>query len=272
MKNVKIYLSEIKKQIEFFNGFVLMLDFDGTISPICSTPDEAYLPERNKFNLEIISRLFPVAIISGRTIKDLKQKIGINDFVYSGSHGLEWNIATLKKRKHVPRRILKTFKEIKIKIKKLLPRYPGMIIEDKPFTLPFHYRLIEPGQVPIFKRDVSKILKSVYNDKTIRVIDNKKTIELVPKLNWDKGDIVKLIYKYLQDKNKKRSVPIYIGDSLTDEDAFRVLKNGITIRVRPKKGSSAKYYFKSRAEVDRFLVWLASYCEGLEASSTKRHK
>lgn len=269
MKYIKIYLSEIKKQINFFGGFMIMLDFDGTISPICPTPDEAYFPERNKFNLEIINRLFPVAIISGRALEDIKQKIGVNNFIYSGSHGLEWNIPTLKKSKHVPIRILKILKEIKIKIKKLLPKYPGMIIEDKPFTLPFHYRLIKPGQVPIFKSDIAKILKPIYKDKTIRVIDNKKTIELVPNLNWDKGDIVKLIYKYLKDRYQTRLVPIYIGDSLTDEDAFKALKDGITIRVRPKKGSSAKYYLKSRAEVDRFIVWLASYCKEIDVPSAK---
>jgi trehalose-6-phosphatase len=53
-------------------------------------------------------------------------------------------------------------------------------------------------------------------------------------------------------------VPVYIGDSLTDEDVFNVFKNGVTIRVGKNKSSAARYFFKRRSDVDVFLTKLAA--------------
>src|SRR3989338_3570703 len=91
----------------------------------------------------------------------------------------------------------------------------------------------------------------LYRTVRIRVIDNLCTFEIMPGSEWTKGECARHIY----DATAKGSaLAIYIGDSLTDEDAFRVFaKSGITIRVGKSHTSFAKYYFKSRSGVNRFL-------------------
>src|SRR3989338_9186057 len=84
----------------------------------------------------------------------------------------------------------------------------------------------------------------LYRTVRIRVIDNLCTFEIMPGSEWTKGECARHIY----DATAKGSaLAIYIGDSLTDEDAFRgFAKSGITIRVGKSHTIFAKYYFNSR--------------------------
>jgi trehalose 6-phosphate phosphatase len=82
------------------------------------------------------------------------------------------------------------------------------------------------------------------------------TFELRPEINWNKGDSALFADKHLNEKIGKNFIPIYLGDSDTDEDAFKALKDGITIRVGKFEKSAAKWYLKNQKEVEPFLKWL----------------
>jgi len=93
------------------------------------------------------------------------------------------------------------------------------------------------------------------------VVRAKKTIEIRPKINWDKGSFAGFLVKQLEKKNNCSFLPIYVGDDVTDEDAFTALKkNGITVRVGKRAKSSAQYYIKSQKQVDKFFAWLLDNC------------
>ena len=103
------------------------------------------------------------------------------------------------------------------------------------------------------------VLEPIVKKNKLRLDHNLKTLELRPKINWDKGDGVLFAEDYFNKKTRKKFVPIYIGDSLTDEDAFAALqKKGITIRVGKNEKSSAKWYLRNQKEVGPFLKWLLS--------------
>ena len=82
----------------------------------------------------------------------------------------------------------------------------------------------------------------------------KKTFEVRPDIEKDKGTISLFIFKKLRSQRKI----IYIGDGKTDEDAFRLLSRGVTIKVGKSKHSIAKYYVHNTNEVKKFLRWLLS--------------
>src|SRR5581483_11874786 len=83
------HLDKIKQQLTESDGQLLMLDFDGTLSPLAESPTKAVLPKKVKQDLQKYSKRFPVAIVSGRALGDIRAKIGLKNLTYSGNHGLE---------------------------------------------------------------------------------------------------------------------------------------------------------------------------------------
>lgn len=256
MKNLFENIPEVRQRIERAGGVFLLLDFDGVLSEIAPTPDEAILSDGNRELLKHCNQLFPVAVITGRTLAEIKKKVKVEGLLYIASHGLEWEEDGKYHVKQIPKKIIDAVNLAKQKISPLLSHYPGMVFEDKSFMLGVHYRIMNPSIVGRFKSEIRRLLNPILERGWLRLDHNKKTFELRPDINWDKGDSALFAENYFKRKTGKKFASIYIGDGLTDEDAFRALKNGITIRVRPKKVSAAKYYFKSRKQVDEFLRWL----------------
>lgn len=242
-------LKRIKK-----HGCVLMLDFDGVLSPIVKTPSAARMSLSARQTLAVCAKTMPVAIISGRTLVDVEKRVGLKGLIYAGSHGLEWRIHGRVRRKKSSRRTLPAFADARRSLLEYTRLFPKLFIEDKKHSLALGYRSLSKNQIAQFRRGASKIMGAAIRLKTMRVIDNVFTFEIMPVSEWTKGECAQHIFKTVA---KKGSVAIYIGDSLTDEDAFRTLTDGITIRVGKSSVSAAQYYFKSRSGVERFLRRIA---------------
>jgi trehalose 6-phosphate phosphatase len=85
----------------------------------------------------------------------------------------------------------------------------------------------------------------------------KKVLEVCPPVNWDKGKAVLWLLHNMSFSENTPVLPIYIGDDITDEDAFKLLKgSGLTVFVGKPKKSNAEYYIKDTNEVLSFLSWL----------------
>ena len=104
-------------------------------------------------------------------------------------------------------------------------------------------------------KEVSKILSSIKKDNIFSSARAKKTIEICPKVNWNKGIFADFLVRYLEKKKRHSLSAFYIGDAQTDEDAFMVLRKGITVRMGRKEKSSARYFIKTN-EIDKLLSWL----------------
>ena len=81
----------LKKYVGDKTNLALLLDYDGTLSPIVKHPDLAILPPETKQVLERLARRPDVfiAVVSGRGVDDVKSKVGIENITYAGNHGLE---------------------------------------------------------------------------------------------------------------------------------------------------------------------------------------
>ena len=88
----------------------------------------------------------------------------------------------------------------------------------------------------------------------LRLLVGKKVYELQPDIDWNKGQALLWLLEMISSEPRE-IFPIYVGDDLTDEDAFRVIKQcglGIVVSEEPRP-TAARYALKTPAEVDRFL-------------------
>ncbi|MDO8662511.1 MAG: trehalose-phosphatase [Candidatus Omnitrophota bacterium] len=237
----------------------IFLDFDGTLAPIADTPAKAAMPEETRRILKSLSKKTSckVAVISGRSLEDVKSKFcGLSGIIYSGNHGLEIEGPKIKFSPLVSSGYLMAIKTIKGILRKKIAAIKGALLEDKRFSLSLHYRLVDDKQVPLLKRIFHETVIRYLTGARIRIEKGKKVLEVRLPLEWDKGKVVLwLLSRQKFVKYGSEVLPIYIGDDLTDEDAFKVLRRaGITIFVgRPDDSSYAKYYLKDTGEVARLL-------------------
>jgi len=236
---------------------ILFLDYDGTLTPIADMPHQAIIPKETKALLTKLTRSLRVkiAIISGRSLSDIKNLVGLKDIIYAGNHGLEIEGPKIKFESRVSPRLKSIIRHIYENAVSKLSKIKGVLIEDKGLTISVHYRLIN-------KKDVQRFL-SIFNEITdpyivrgkIKINSGKKVYEIKPPVMWDKGKVVLWLLakqQFLLGENK--IFPVYIGDDVTDEDAFKVLKKkGLTIFVGGQASSEAQYYLKTTEEVTEFL-------------------
>lgn len=251
MKYVFKNLSNIKNRLKKHN-FVLLLDFDLTLSPLAKNPNNAFLPKDTKEKLKEIISQVPVIIITGRKLSDIKRKVNIKGMLYVGNHGLEHNL-NKKDKTSISIPIKKALLETKKSLIKKCKMYPSIVLEDKKYAFAIGYRLVEKNKVKFLESIFKKTIKDINHDGLLEARLDKRTFEIRPKVRVNKGTACLLALKTIENKLNRKVVPIYIGDGQTDEDAFKVLKNGITIRVGKNKKSSAKWYLRNQKEVNYFL-------------------
>ena len=228
----------------------VFLDYDGTLTPIVSQPEKALLSDSMRQALQSLVMQAPVAILSGRDLDDVRQRVNISAIVYAGSHGFD--IAGPRGlRKELATEFLPRLDIVEKEIGEQLTGIPGARLERKRFSIAAHYRNVNESDVPKVERAVSEVAA---RHRELRKMDGKKVHELLPDIDWDKGKAVLWLLENLGLERAKVR-PIYIGDDRTDEDAFRALeKSGVGILVSEEpRPTAARYSLKDPAEVERFL-------------------
>lgn len=244
---------EIEEKIKRSASIFLLSDYDGTLTPIVERPELAALDKQMKYLLESLSRRegYKLGIISGRSLRDVKKLVGIEGIYYAGNHGFEIEGPETKLVHSAAEKVRPKIKEICTKLKKIDAN--GAIVEDKGLTASLHYRLVFTSDVPRVEKAFRDIVKPC---KEVKITKGNKVWEVRPGIEWDKGKAVLSILNAIGEKNV---LTIYMGDDLTDEDAFEALANkGITILVSvSKKESKADYFLKNVDDVKRFLEVLS---------------
>jgi len=249
---------EIERRLGSAKQVLLLLDFDGTLTPIVGRPEEAELSPEMEEILKFLAkkRGFKVAIISGRSLSDLKERIKIRDIIYVGNHGLE--IEKGKKTFIYPEasKSIQTMKKLKKTLKAKLRSIEGTILEDKRVGLAIHYRLVKSSDLSELKRAVAQIFRPFLEKGKIRVTCGKKLLEARPPIIWDKGKAASML---LDSFKQEDPLSVYLGDDRTDEDAFSTLDGkGITVFVGKPRKSKAKFFLKDVSEVAVFLNRLSA--------------
>ncbi|MBF0252803.1 MAG: trehalose-phosphatase [Candidatus Omnitrophica bacterium] len=251
MKKLSADLSEIKSQITDNNVF-LFFDLDGTLTPIRKKPSYVKLSESMRVLLKKAAKVkgISLAIISGRDIKSAKKIVGINGIIYSGNHGMELEKNGKRKVLSNNRTFEKALAQIRKVLKKELKPYKGIIVEDKVLTLSVHYRMAEGKTVKQIRKTFDAAIAPYMSSKNIAVFNGKKVWEIRPAKTHNKGTIVTMLVGKAQ-----KTIPIYFGDDVTDEDAFKAIKGkGIGIKVGKSTSKSfADLYTENIIDVRKAL-------------------
>jgi trehalose-phosphatase len=230
----------------------LFLDYDGTLVPIAPRPQEAHLWKDMRYQLQILCRQIPVTIVSGRSLMDLRCRVGLREINYVGNHGMEIVGTGFRYQMNDASRWCRFLKKVACRLQTKLEGIPGILIEDKGYTLSVHYRLANQAARRNAARVLSGQLGPMIHQRLIQIRRGKSVWELRPPVEWDKGKAVSWI---LRQPGFKGRWPLYIGDDETDQDAFRAIRDkGIGIAVGPsQKKGEAHFCLAHQVQVGKFL-------------------
>jgi trehalose 6-phosphate phosphatase len=235
-------------------------DFDGTLSEIVNDPDTARLADGAAEALTSLSASCPVAILSGRDLADVRDRIGLPGLWYAGSHGFELtgpdgaHHENAEAAASVP-----VLSEAAAALADRLGDIPGVVVEHKRFGVAVHYRNAARDRVG----EVAAAVRSTGQRTALRVTTGREVIELRPDVDWDKGKTLRWVLDYIRDNDGGGPLlPIYLGDDITDEDAFdAVADDGIAILVRHgddgDRATAAHYALDNPDRVREFTERLA---------------
>jgi len=241
---------------------LLLSDYDGTLTPIVSRPEEALLSAGVRDTLQALSIRpdFSVGVISGRSLDAIRGMVGLGSIYYAGNHGLEIEGPGLSFVSREAGEARAAIREIVELLTAGLGGIEGIIVEDKGLSLSVHYRLVREDEVARVAGIFQQITAPLLGEGKIRTTSGKKVWEVRPPVDWHKGKAVEVVTRELKVLLKlERLVTIYLGDDTTDEDAFRVVRRpqGWSIYVGGNSpASSAEYFLNSTAEVEDFLTRL----------------
>jgi trehalose-phosphatase len=230
----------------------VFVDYDGTLTPIVSQPENAWLFDSMRQAVRELAAQVPVAILSGRDLNDVRRRVNLDGIVYAGSHGFD--IAGPRGlRRQLTKELLPNLDMAEKELHEALDDIAGALVERKHFSIAAHYRNVNENDVPKVERAVSEIAA---RHRELRRIDGKRVYELLPNIDWNKGKAVIWLLETLGLESRSGGIrSIYIGDDSTDEDAFRALEQrgiGILVSEQPQP-TAARYSLRDPAEVERFL-------------------
>jgi trehalose 6-phosphate phosphatase len=252
---------ELTRLLDVRNPAVF-LDYDGTLTPIVDRPEDAVISHGMRRTVRELAGRCPVCVVSGRDRRVVQELIGLDDLIVAGSHGFDiWSReGTIGWEEDAEFETL--LDEVKTRLHEELVPIEGALVEPKRSSVAAHYRLVSDEERPRVKEVVDAILAE-YPDE-LKVTPGKMVYEIQPKIEWDKGRAMLYLLETLE-LDRDDVVPLYLGDDVTDEDAFETLaERGIGIFVGspddPEVGertTAAAYILLSTEEVRQFLDTLA---------------
>ncbi|MBU3751137.1 MAG: trehalose-phosphatase, partial [Mycobacterium sp.] len=239
----------------------IFFDFDGTLSEIVDQPGAAALVPGADAALRSLAALYPVAVLSGRGLADIRDRVGIPGLWYAGSHGFE--ILGPDGTQHDNEDAAQAIPLLQAAAAELtaqLAAVPGVVVEHKRYAVAVHYRNAAPTDIAA----VTAAVHTVGNRSGLKVTAGRKVVELRPKVQWNKGRTLEWIAD--QVAGEEPLLPIFVGDDLTDEDGFdAVLHDGVGIVVRHgedgDRATGARFCLGSPGHVRRFIERLVSQCD-----------
>lgn len=245
-------MDEIARKRSQLERVCFFFDFDGTLSPITSNPRDAHLGEDVKMQLQHLSRHCPIAIVSGRDRRDIEEKVGMDELFYAGSHGFDISGPDGIRHQHeAAQQILPQLDSIAEKLEEKIKGIRQVALERKKYALAVHYR----GAAEEDAQEVRKLVRQHTADyDELRWEQGKQIFEIKPDIEWHKGKAVRWILDKL-DMSFSDTLAFYLGDDITDEDAFKVLqRQGIAILVEEHdKQTFATYRLHDQQQVSQFI-------------------
>jgi trehalose 6-phosphate phosphatase len=177
----------------------------------------------------------------------------LEGLTYAGNHGLEICGGGFNFIEPTAAAARQQLAQLSRKLAAMLRDIEGTVVEYKGLTTTIHYRQAAVGEIGKIETTVQAAVEEAAI--SFRTASSKMAIEVVPRTGWHKGKAAVWINQHLGGK----PLSVYLGDDETDEDAFRALPDGITVRVGNSSATSARYRVADPPAVHEFLTRLADY-------------
>ncbi len=256
-KPVELFTRRIGPWLTERDRVAVFLDYDGTLTPIVEHPATARLDQAAQRALAALAAAphLDVAIVSGRSLDDLRSRVPDVGLTLIGNHGLEiegpglhWAHPQAEEWTEAMMKATRDLDDLQVR---------GAWVEKKGSTISWHVRsLPQESWSPALKRGAA-----VLEEHGLDAVVGKAVVEGRPPLGWNKGRALLFLLQHRYgDDWPARIRALYIGDDRTDEDAFRSLRGiGRSIRVgEPGTVTEADHLLPDPAAVVRVLEWLAA--------------
>jgi trehalose 6-phosphate phosphatase len=237
----------------------VFFDFDGTLSDIVDDPEAARPVAGAVEALQRLAAQCPVAVLSGRDLADVTRRLGLPGIWYAGSHGFELTAPDgTHHQNDAAAAAVPVLEQAAAELRDRLGSIPGVMVEHKRFGVAVHYRNAARDRVG----EVAAAVRAAGQRDGLRVTTGREVIELRPDIDWDKGKTLRWVIDHLRGADARPLAPIYVGDDITDEDAFdAVRQDGIPILVRHSedgdRATAALFALDGPARVAEFTERLA---------------
>lgn len=245
----------------FFTGRdpIVMVDFDGTLSTIVANPDDAVLVRGAAKALRDLSSLCTVAIVSGRDLDDIRDRVGVPGLWYVGSHGVEVASpdGTILYPGGHPESV-SALRDCAAALSGRLAEVAGVHVEDKRFGVAVHFRNV-PSE---HHGEVLRAAREYARRYGLTCTPGRKVVDLHPAVGGHKGTAVRWLIEHTAPRGG--GLPVYIGDDITDEDAFDAIRfGGIAVMVQHEEDggrpTAARYSVRDPAGVVVLLRRLGAW-------------
>ena len=238
----------------------VFLDYDGVLTPIVERPEDAVMAPDMRDVVAALATRCPVCVVSGRDRPVVQRLMGLDGLVVAGSHGFDiWHPERGTLVHEAASGYEELVGEVTEELRAGVGGLDGVEVEPKRASVAVHYRRADPATRDRVAGLVEALLAARPDE--LKVTPGKMVYEVQPKLEWHKGAAVRYLLDTLELAGDD-VVPLYLGDDVTDEDAFRAL-NGLGVAVyvghqdELDRGTAADFVLDDPEQVRRLLDTLA---------------
>ncbi len=229
----------------------ILLDIDGTLLDLMPTPREVWVPPGLSETLnQLVARTSgALALVSGRSLNDIDLIFAPDVFPAVGGHGAEMRLAVEADAvaTHAP----PLDKELKRRLAAIAKLSPGILLEDKGYSLALHYRLAPHAEKAIY--EAVSLIRADLPNAPIEVLPGKSVCE-IKHSGFTKASGVRELMKLEPFRGRR---PLFIGDDVTDETVFAIMPDfdGLAFSVG-RRARGVNGHFDSPSDVREFLARL----------------
>jgi trehalose 6-phosphate phosphatase len=232
----------------------VLLDIDGTLLDLAPTPRQVWVPPdlATTLNRLLEKTSGALALVSGRSLNDIDLIFAPELFPAVGGHGAEMRLTT--EGEAVATRAPPMDKELKRRLAAIAKLSPGILLEDKGYSLALHYRLAPHAEKAIY--EAVSLIRADLPEAAIEVMPGKCVCE-IKHSGFSKASGVIELMRHQPFKGRR---PIFVGDDITDESVFAIMPDfgGLAFSVG-RRATGVTDHFDEPREVRQ---WLAELVDG----------
>ena len=255
MMSPKLTVDDLARRIR---DCAVLLDIDGTLLDLAPTPREVWVPPglANTLSQLHAKTSGALALVSGRSLNDIDLIFAPEQFPAVGGHGAEMRVSIDSESVAVHAPPME--KELKRRLAAIAKLSPGILLEDKGYSLALHYRLAPHAEKAIY--EAVSLIRADLPNAPIEVLPGKCVCE-IKHSGFTKATGVRELMTHEPFRGRR---PFFIGDDVTDESVFAIMPDfgGLAFSVGRRAQGVAGHFDEPRD----VRAWLARLVDGEAAA------